>query len=59
MEASKADSLFSLQINWEPAGRTARQVMDRLIDMRDTDAAKSLRSASDLADLMDRLKETP
>lgn len=57
-EASQADPLFPLQINWEPAGCTPRQIMDRLIDMRDTDA-KPLRSASDLADLMYRLKETP
>ena len=57
-EASQADPLFPLQINWEPAGCTPRQVMDRLIDMRDTDA-KPLQSASDLADLMYRLKEAP
>lgn len=57
-EASQADPLFPLQINWEPADCTPRHVMDRLIDMRDTDA-KPLRSASDLADLMYRLKEAP
>ena len=57
-EASKADPLFPLRIPWEPAGCTLRQVMDRLIDLRHTDV-KPLRSASDLADLMYRLKEAP
>ncbi len=57
-EASKADPLFPLQINWEPADCTPRQVMDRLIAMRDSDT-KPLQSASDLADLMYRLKEAP
>ncbi len=55
-EASKADPLFPLRIQWEPAGCTLRQVMDRLIDLRHTDV-KPLRSASDLADLMYRLRE--
>jgi hypothetical protein len=32
--------------------------MDRLIDMRDTNA-KPLRNASDLADMMYRLREAP
>ncbi|MEE9522997.1 MAG: hypothetical protein V3W05_09350 [candidate division NC10 bacterium] len=57
-EASKADPLFPLQIQWESADCTPRHVMDRLIDMRDTDA-KPLRNASDLADMMYRLRETP
>lgn len=57
-EASRADPLFPLQINWEPAGCTPRQVMDRLIDMRDRNT-RPLQSASDLADLMYRLKEAP
>jgi hypothetical protein len=57
-EASQADPLFPLHIQWESAKCTARHVMDRLIDMRDADA-KPLQSASDLADLMYRLRETP
>jgi hypothetical protein len=54
--ASKADPLFPLGIRWEPAGCTPRQVLDRLIDVRRPDV-KPLRSASDLADLMYRLRE--
>jgi len=54
--ASKADPLFPLGIRWEPADCTPRQVLDRLIDVRRPDV-KPLRSASDLADLMYRLKE--
>ena len=57
-EASKTDPLFPLRIPWEPAGCTLRQVMDRLIGLRHTDV-KPLRSASDLADLMYRLREAP
>lgn len=56
--ASKADPLFPLRIPWEPAGCTLRQVMDRLIDVRHADV-KPLQSASDLADLMYRLREAP
>ena len=57
-EASKVDPLFPLRIRWETAGCTPRQVVDRLIDVRHTDF-KPLRSASDLADLVYRLNETP
>ncbi len=55
-EASKADPLFPLQIRWEPAGCTSRQVMDRLMDVRHA-SVKPLRGASDLADLMYRIRE--
>jgi hypothetical protein len=54
-EASTADPLFPLQIRWESADCTPRQVLDRLIEAREPDV-KPLRSASDLADLMYRLK---
>lgn len=57
-EASKADPLFPLRMNWEPAGCTLRQAVGRLIDVRRTDR-KPLRSASDLGDLMYRLGEAP
>jgi hypothetical protein len=57
-EATRADPLFPLRIRWEPAGCTPRQVLDRLMDVRHTDV-KPLRSASDVADLMYRLREVP
>ncbi len=57
-EASKVDPLFPLRIGWEDAGCTPGQVMDRLIDLRHADGTP-LRSASDLADLMYRLREIP
>ena len=57
-EASKADPPFPLRMNWEPAGCTLRQAVDRLIDVRRTDL-KPFRSASDLADLLYRLGEAP
>jgi hypothetical protein len=56
-EASAADPLFPLRLEWEPAGCTPRQVMERLIDARQPGVG-SLRSASDLADLMYRLRES-
>jgi hypothetical protein len=56
VKARAADPVFPLRIGWEPAGCTPRQVLDRLIDVRHPDV-KPLRSASDLADLMYRLKE--
>lgn len=55
-EASKADPLFPLRISWEPAGCSPRQVMDRLMDVRHA-GDKPLRNASDLADLMYRIRE--
>lgn len=57
-EASKADPLFPLGINWEPAACTVRQVMDRLMDLRQTEV-RPLQSVADLADLTYRLRETP
>ncbi|MFQ5881183.1 MAG: hypothetical protein ACE5I9_01740 [Candidatus Methylomirabilales bacterium] len=57
-KASKADPLFPLQIPWEAAGCTPMQVMSQLIELRHADV-KPLRSASDLADLMYRLREAP
>ncbi|MBI3990012.1 MAG: hypothetical protein HY347_10400 [candidate division NC10 bacterium] len=55
-EATTLDPLFPLEVAWEPARFILQKVVDRLGTLRGT-SGRPLSTASDLADLMYRLRE--
>ena len=55
--ATAADPLFPLAVHWEPVGLTLRQAAEHLLDWRGP--ARSLETASDLADVVYRLRDLP
>ncbi len=55
--ATAADPLFPLAVRWEEAGLSLRKAAEHLLDWRG--AARPLEHASDVADLLYRLKDQP